>query len=92
VRQRALIACGAGIVTAFCDNSATRDAPFEIATGPKFAQDLLHRHVRKRPVAGDRLTIIRAMNLDADAAYLVVKARDARFDGRLFVGVTTTGI
>jgi len=32
------------------------------------------------------------MNLDADAAYLVVKARDARFDGRLFVGVTSTGI
>lgn len=32
------------------------------------------------------------MNLDADAAYLVLKARDARFDGRLFVGVTSTGI
>lgn len=32
------------------------------------------------------------MNLDADAAYLVLQARDARFDGRLFVGVTSTGI
>ncbi len=32
------------------------------------------------------------MNLDADAAYLAVKARDARFDGRLFVGVTSTGV
>jgi AraC family transcriptional regulator, regulatory protein of adaptative response / DNA-3-methyladenine glycosylase II len=32
------------------------------------------------------------MVLDADAAYLVVKARDARFDGRLFVGVTSTGV
>lgn len=32
------------------------------------------------------------MNLDADAAYLALKARDARFDGRLFVGVTSTGI
>jgi AraC family transcriptional regulator of adaptative response / DNA-3-methyladenine glycosylase II len=32
------------------------------------------------------------MVLDADAAYLAVKARDARFDGRLFVGVTSTGI
>jgi AraC family transcriptional regulator of adaptative response / DNA-3-methyladenine glycosylase II len=32
------------------------------------------------------------MNLDADAAYLVIKARDARFDGRLFVGVTSTGV
>jgi AraC family transcriptional regulator of adaptative response / DNA-3-methyladenine glycosylase II len=29
---------------------------------------------------------------DADAAYLALKARDARFDGRLFVGVTSTGI
>ena len=32
------------------------------------------------------------MNLDADAAYLAVKSRDARFDGRLFVGVTSTRI
>jgi AraC family transcriptional regulator of adaptative response / DNA-3-methyladenine glycosylase II len=32
------------------------------------------------------------MTLDADAAYEVVKARDARFDGRLFVGVTSTRI
>ncbi len=29
---------------------------------------------------------------DTDAAYLALKARDARFDGRLFVGVTSTGI
>jgi AraC family transcriptional regulator of adaptative response / DNA-3-methyladenine glycosylase II len=32
------------------------------------------------------------MPLDAQAAYLVIQARDARFDGRLFVGVTSTGI
>ncbi len=32
------------------------------------------------------------MVLDADAAYLAVKARDARFDGRLFIGVTSTGV
>ena len=32
------------------------------------------------------------MVLDADAAYLALKARDARFDGQLFVGVTSTGI
>ncbi len=32
------------------------------------------------------------MPLDDDAAYLVLKARDARFDGRLFVGVTSTGV
>jgi len=32
------------------------------------------------------------MVLDPDAAYLALKARDARFDGRLFVGVTSTGV
>ncbi len=32
------------------------------------------------------------MVLDADAAYLALLTRDARFDGRLFVGVTSTGI
>ncbi len=32
------------------------------------------------------------MVLDPDAAYLAVKARDARFDGRLFIGVTSTGV
>jgi len=33
-----------------------------------------------------------AMQPDAPAAYLALKARDARFDGRLFVGVTSTGV
>ena len=32
------------------------------------------------------------MFLDPDAAYIAVKARDARFDGRFFIGVTTTGV
>ncbi len=32
------------------------------------------------------------MTLDHDAAYQVFKARDARYDGRLFVGVTSTGV
>lgn len=32
------------------------------------------------------------MPLEPHAAYQVLKARDARFDGRLFVGVTSTGI
>ena len=32
------------------------------------------------------------MPLDPDAAYLAFCTRDARFDGRLFVGVTSTGI
>jgi len=30
--------------------------------------------------------------LDRDACYRVVQTRDARFDGRLFVGVTSTGV
>jgi AraC family transcriptional regulator of adaptative response / DNA-3-methyladenine glycosylase II len=30
--------------------------------------------------------------LQPDAAYLALRSRDARFDGRLFVGVTSTGI
>lgn len=32
------------------------------------------------------------MTFDDDAAYRVLQARDARFDGTLFVGVTSTGI
>ena len=32
------------------------------------------------------------MVLDPDAAYQALLARDARFDGRLFVGVTSTGV
>ncbi|MFM2121364.1 MAG: DNA-O6-methylguanine-protein-cysteine S-methyltransferase/DNA-3-methyladenine glycosylase Ada/AlkA [Pseudomonadota bacterium] len=31
-------------------------------------------------------------HLDDDAAYLALQARDARFDGRFFVGVTSTGV
>jgi AraC family transcriptional regulator of adaptative response / DNA-3-methyladenine glycosylase II len=33
-----------------------------------------------------------AMELDPDACYRALSTRDARFDGRLFVGVKTTGI
>jgi AraC family transcriptional regulator of adaptative response / DNA-3-methyladenine glycosylase II len=32
------------------------------------------------------------MDVDADAAYLALRARDARFDGRLYYGVTSTGV
>ena len=35
---------------------------------------------------------MRVMPLHPDAAYLALQARDPRFDGRLFVGVTSTGI
>ena len=33
-----------------------------------------------------------AADLQPDACYLAMKARDARFDGRFFTGVTSTGI
>ena len=33
-----------------------------------------------------------ASTIDQDACYLALKARDARFDGRFFTGVTSTGI
>ena len=36
--------------------------------------------------------MIPAMSLHDDAAFLALKTHDARFDGRLFVGVTSTGI
>ncbi len=49
-------------------------------TGPKTASP---RH---------RATYHGRMVLDPDAAYLALMARDARFDGRLFVGVTSTGV
>jgi AraC family transcriptional regulator of adaptative response / DNA-3-methyladenine glycosylase II len=32
------------------------------------------------------------LDLDHDACYRAIKSRDARFDGRLFIGVKTTGI
>src|SRR5258707_3741661 len=35
---------------------------------------------------------IQVMNLDSDACYRAILTRDARFDGRLFIGVKTTGI
>ena len=36
--------------------------------------------------------MIAAMDLDPDACYRAIQTRDARFDGRLFVAVKTTGI
>ena len=32
------------------------------------------------------------MDMDHDACYAIISQRDARFDGRLFTGVKTTGI
>ena len=53
--------------------------------------------VRKRPVERSARRIISAMThatapLADNACYLALKARDARFDGRFFTGVTSTGI
>ena len=36
--------------------------------------------------------MIGRMNLDPDVCYRAIQTRDARFDGRLFVAVKTTGI
>ena len=36
--------------------------------------------------------MMQRMTLHDDASYLALKTHDARFDGRLFVGVLTTGI
>jgi AraC family transcriptional regulator of adaptative response / DNA-3-methyladenine glycosylase II len=38
------------------------------------------------------LPIIQGMDIDPDAAYLAFVAKDARFDGKVFVGVTSTGV
>jgi AraC family transcriptional regulator, regulatory protein of adaptative response / DNA-3-methyladenine glycosylase II len=52
--------------------------------------------VRKRRAQAVVLPIMTAMDtiatLDTDAAYRVLQTHDARFDGRLFVGVTSTGV
>ena len=37
-------------------------------------------------------TLSSTLDLDHDACYRVITVRDARFDGRLFTGVKTTGI
>src|ERR1700731_1339292 len=36
--------------------------------------------------------IVPCMEMDDDACYRAIATRDSRFDGRLFVGVRTTGI
>jgi AraC family transcriptional regulator, regulatory protein of adaptative response / DNA-3-methyladenine glycosylase II len=54
-----------------------------------------HRSALRCPKAADAVRADRdnvAMEITADAAYQVLLARDARFDGHWFVGVTSTGI
>jgi AraC family transcriptional regulator of adaptative response / DNA-3-methyladenine glycosylase II len=48
--------------------------------------------VRKRLVRPGRATYIGGMNHERKARYKALAARDARFDGVFFVGVTSTGI
>lgn len=50
------------------------------------------RDVRKPPAPGRRPRHLQTVDLDDDQSYRVFSARDARFDGRLYVGVHTTGI
>lgn len=46
---------------------------------------------RHRPLIIKRMTAADALHFD-DSCYLALKARDARFDGNFFTGVSTTGI
>ena len=45
-----------------------------------------------RETAAPRSAIIIPMDMDDDACYRAIETRDPRFDGRLFVAVTTTGV
>src|SRR5262245_35319772 len=49
-------------------------------------------HVRKRPDNRPHGRYTSGMTLDDKTCYRALTARDARFDGVFFVGVTTTGI
>ena len=52
----------------------------------------LYDRVRKPRDSELKLVDDLSMDMDHQACYRVITARDARFDGRLFVGVKTTGI
>jgi AraC family transcriptional regulator of adaptative response / DNA-3-methyladenine glycosylase II len=49
-------------------------------------------HVRKRPAPAFFPAYNAAMILDTERCYRALQAHDARFDGRFFVGVASTGI
>jgi AraC family transcriptional regulator of adaptative response / DNA-3-methyladenine glycosylase II len=64
---------------------------------PRSIADKSHRHrfaveVRKPRDSGGGMRNHRCMDMDDDACYRAIETRDHRFDGRLFVAVTTTGI
>src|SRR5579872_5621069 len=54
--------------------------------------DLFHIYVRKRRVHPALRSYNRDMELSSDLCYQALRARDRRFDGHFFVGVTSTGI
>ena len=72
--------------------------------GGRLLRQAVHKQVRKRLVQSDARRIIMPMTTANDTAdsvpasladndcYLALKARDARFDGSFFTGVTSTGI
>src|SRR6202021_646831 len=47
---------------------------------------------RKRAVFAARIGYSAAMELDSDACFRAVRARDRRFDGRFFVGIASTHV
>src|SRR3981081_2977815 len=52
----------------------------------------LRTDFRKPPDRRDAMDNVSMMDMDRTACYRAISTRDARFDGRLFVGVRTTGI
>lgn len=58
----------------------------------RFRDIVLAHRVRKPPDEAATWSHLGRMDLDHDACYRAISARDPRFDGRFFTGVTTTGI
>ena len=54
--------------------------------------EIANNEVRKRRVSAAHIGYSAAMELDTDACFRAVAARDRRFDGRFFVAVTSTHI
>jgi AraC family transcriptional regulator, regulatory protein of adaptative response / DNA-3-methyladenine glycosylase II len=62
--------------------------PALLSASPRHATNASENRETAGGVSGHRY----AMELDHEACYRAIQARDARFDGRIFTGVTSTGI
>ena len=61
-------------------------------TRPGAIRPLPHGQVRFPPAKRRRIALNQYMALDFDTCYRAVVARDARFDGRFFTAVASTGL